>query len=364
MSFKSQFQSFRDNVRFSIFKTIFDYKAKSSDDFSFSNIDHVIISKLDGKLGDTQVITPFITCLQKYYPNIKISVLIKAHLEPIFRDCLHIENIFISEKRRMPYFYAKDICNKIKAVNNGRSLFITTETIYRPQDFYLAHFLKPTYLAGLMNTVECQNINISKLSNSYHISQFFMDLFQLGHKGLLEECDYYYKELTTPDVKKKWQDMLASKNILAIAPYGASKHRCLSDDTLKYLIDEIKNRTNYDIALLFPKNSKDIRVKFEQYVGDRGVLIPDNINVIDLASIISLCKVMISVDTATIHLASASNLTILGIYSTTEEKSLWDFAPYCKRAIKCGVYPKTISRIERQDLNPYLDKFIEMINKD
>lgn len=362
MSFKSQLQLFRDNVRFSIFKSIFDYKAKSSDDFSFSKIDHVIISKLDGKLGDTQVITPFITCLQKYYPNIKISLLCKAPLVAIFKECLNIENIFISEKRRMPYFYARDLCEKIKDVNNGTTLFITTETTYRPQDFYLAHFLKPKYLAGLMTTVECQNINIAKLSNSYHISQFFMDLFKLGHKGSLDESDYFYKELITPNIKNKWQDIIKSKNILAIAPYGAARHRCLSDSTLKYLIDEVKSKTNYDIALLFPKNSNDIRVKFEEYVGDRVVSIPDDISVIDLASIISLCKVMISVDTATVHLASASNLAILGLYASTNEKTLWDFAPYCKKAIKCGVYPKSICEIEPQDLASSLDKFIEMIN--
>ena len=99
MAFIDDLRVYRDKLRFRIYKALYDYKAvKSGNDFNFSSIQHIVISKIDGKLGDTQVMTPFFANIKKHYPHIKITVITVANLAEIYDKCIKVDKVIVSPK--------------------------------------------------------------------------------------------------------------------------------------------------------------------------------------------------------------------------------------------------------------------------
>ena len=62
---------FKDKLRFAKNKFLYDFKASAElSSFNFESIKHIVVSKMDGKLGDSQVITPIFTQIRQHFPSI------------------------------------------------------------------------------------------------------------------------------------------------------------------------------------------------------------------------------------------------------------------------------------------------------
>ena len=113
-------------------------------------------------------------------------------------------------------------------------LLVTTEPNFRARDFILESLLKPTYTAGFEGRADCVNINLLKRNLGKHISEYFKDLLILGG---IKTPDMHYLPLTTKESSEKLAFLFNGKTVYGIAPYGASKHRKLSDKTIIDICD-------------------------------------------------------------------------------------------------------------------------------
>lgn len=283
MALKHFLMKLRDNLRFKWAKSKFDFHPSGQPDkFSFSSCHHVVILKLDGKLGDTQVMTHFYAALRAHNPRIFLSVVCTESLAEIYRDILHFDQVLVSS-RKPKADEIRNLCQQIKAVSPvsavgsmaGRiDLVVTTEPNFRPRDFIFNFELEPRYVAGCETRVDCVNLLIYDPSQeTAKVSSCFADLMDAG--GLAYGKIAYTPLVTKLSLEKmgKWlhlqhgdktSDLVAANEIedlnprqkrflLAINPRASSRSRSFTDEFTVKLMQDLQLRFGAAHALGYPQ---------------------------------------------------------------------------------------------------------------
>lgn len=346
----------RDAIRTTFYKKLFDFPNKKNKNPKWENINSVVICKIDGKLGDTQIVSPFISTIQKTYPHITITVLCSREMSDIYMRCFGVVNTIVCS-RRPKSSELRQIAHTIGQCD----LFITLEAKFRFHDFYILNLLHPPFVAGINNSVKSINIDISQNKNKAHITDYFNNLLALG--GIDERyIQHEYIPLVTPEAITKATPFCKSGQI-AFAPWGASKHRRLADNTIVEITQLITNK-KHPVALLVPPEGNYLKSIIKSAV-DPNLLIdvPERLTIYELSAFIKNSCAIVSVDTANIHLACAFNLDIFGIYNATtpDQTKLW--APKSKGKTTTVFYKKekTIDKLSISDIKPNLSLFLDSI---
>lgn len=349
----------RDKVRTYVYSKFYDFKnSKVQLPFSWQDITTIVIYKVDGKLGDTEIISPFLRTLQNQCPNLDIIVICPSPVDEIYKKNLNIIHTITCSKRPK-----RSELTKISQIIGKCDAFLTLEEKFRFHDFYILHLLKPTLVAGINGNVHSINIRLSDYIKGKHITEYFNFLLKNG--GIKEENILHtYTPLSTNEATKKMKP-LCKKGQIAFAPWGASKHKHLSNTVIIKIINAIIYK-NIPIVLLLPSEAKSLKqIIFNEIKSELLVAIPDKINVNELAALIENSSAIISVDTANIHLACAYDLPILGIYNGTDQslRTLW--APLSSSQKTQVIYceGKLIDQLSFSDISQHLEKFINSTNE-
>lgn len=275
MALKHVWTKLRDTLRFKWAKSKFDFVPSGVlDKFSFESCHHIVVLKLDGKLGDTQVMTHFYAALRAHVPHITLSVVCSPNLAPIYQDILGFDQV-LAASRKPKAKEIKELCAKIKAITPVSAvgsiagkidLVVTTEPNFRPRDFIFNYELAPRYVAGCETKVDSVNLLIYDPSKrTKAVAECFVDLMDLGH---LAHDKIEYTRLVTPESlakMRKWLHLSESAGndaslssraanescdthltprqqrfLLAINPRASSKSRSFTDEFTVTLIQELQ----------------------------------------------------------------------------------------------------------------------------
>ena len=216
MSFVDKMRVIRDNIRFNIYKLRYDYKSPFNEgDFNFDNIKHIVISKVDGKLGDTEVLSPFFKTLQKAFPNILISVITLDNLKAVYEDCIKVSNTIISPKKRPNKAQVQSFCKDIKKLGSCDLLIFLDEKV-RPREFYLINELKPKFIAGTNSKLNCINIKIN-INPQDHMSQ---SLNSILTKGGISDIFTSYIPFCNDSIVQEYKEQYKNTKVIGFTPYG------------------------------------------------------------------------------------------------------------------------------------------------
>ena len=345
--------SVRDKLRLAYYKKHYDFiSSKDLSSFNHSNFKTVVISKIDGKLGDTEVITPFIASLQNSYPNLDIVVLTSQGLKPLYEECLKLKHVKVLTRRP-----SKEELDTSLDDLKDCDLLVTLEAKFRFHDFYLVNKLKPRFVAGINHEVDCININLADRNPNSHITAYFEDLLKLGGCSKIVSD---YVPFTTPESLNKVKEF-CEDNQIAFSPWGASKHKHLKDEVIVEVAKSIVDKTGNKLVLLVPHEGIYLKELVKKSLPQGSfVEVPDKLNVFELASIISLSKAMVSVDTANVHLACASKLPLFAIYNANHQELVTLWAPHPKNPHTKVFYlqNRMIDELSYQDLQESLEGFL------
>ena len=340
----------------SIYKLRYDYKSPFNEgDFNFDNIKHIVISKVDGKLGDTEVLSPFFKTLQKAFPNILISVITLDNLKAIYEDCIKVSNTIISPKKRPNKAQVQSFCKDIKKLGPCDLLICLDEKI-RPREFYLFNELKPSFIAGVNTSLKCMNVKI-EINPQEHMSHALNSLLL---KGGIKDIETSYVPFIKDDLVKKYKELFKDLKVVGFAPYGAGSVRQLSLNTQKDMLSYIKDHTDYKVVLMLPPDKISDKHILEKFLGSREQHIEDKITVLELGSIIGAVDAMISVDTANLHLACAFDSPLYALHPSLQNATVWGPINNKKNCIKFYKEGKDISTLLYNDLK---DSFESFVNK-
>lgn len=325
----------------------------SADSFNFASLRHLVISKMDGKLGDCQVITAFICNLKQQFPKLRITVICPQNVAAIFTELLQVQVVQIPPR-------AEPAAVK-QAVAAGDLLhypcdaLLSTEPNFRGRDFCLHSLLQPKFLIGIETMSGTVNLNLLQRNLGRHISLWFEDLLTLGGAEIRQ---HEYLPLFSARLQQQAQELLGP-GCIGIAPWGASRHRRLGDQCIVELIELIRDNSSFNPVLLFDPQP-DLLAACRKKAGERLRLKPEGTSVMQFAALIASCELLVSVDSAPVHLANGSRTPVFGIYSGHDPEGIirWGPAPF---AVESRVFYKEGRKIDRLSLADFKAELLDFV---
>ncbi len=310
------FQNYMREKRLKIGKYIWDRKEKTKiiegDNFlENNNIKSILFLRYDGKIGDMVVNSLMFREIKKVYPNIKIGVVARGAAIDIIKDNPNVDKIYEYHKDRKKI---KDLALMIK--EEKYDLLIDFSEMLRVNQMMLINLCRARFNMGL-DRKEWKLFDLSIESGkdfkwTEHITNRYLAyLVRLGLKreNIDISYDIYLKE------EKKYKDFfnkIKESKKLILNPYGASKHKSFSVETLEKIINYLQDKNIAIILIYFGDKYKELEFLEKKY---SNVYIPKNIvSILDTTFLISISNYVISPDTSIVHIASALNKKILTVY--------------------------------------------------
>ena len=310
------FQDYMREKRLKIGKYIWDRKDRvkileGNNFLEDNNIKSILFLRYDGKIGDMVVNSLMFREIRKVYPNIKIGVVARGAAMDIIKDNPNIDKIYEYHKDRKKI---KDLALKIK--EEKYDLLIDFSEMLRVNQMMLINLCGARFNIGL-DRKEWKLFDLSIESDkdfkwTEHITNRYLAyLIKLGLKK--ENIDISY-DIYLKDEKKYevfFNEIKESKKII-LNPYGASKHKSFSIETLENIINHLKNRDIAIILVYFGDKYKELEFLEKKY---NNIYMPQKIeSILDTAILIKKSDYVISPDTSIVHIASAFNKKMITVY--------------------------------------------------
>ena len=365
------FQDYMREKRLKIGKYIWDRKDRvkileGNNFLEDNNIKSILFLRYDGKIGDMVVNSLMFREIRKVYPNIKIGVVARGAAMDIIKDNPNIDKIYEYHKDRKKI---KDLALKIK--EEKYDLLIDFSEMLRVNQMMLINLCGARFNIGL-DRKEWKLFDLSIESDkdfkwTEHITNRYLAyLIKLGLKK--ENIDISY-DIYLKDEKKYevfFNEIKESKKII-LNPYGASKHKSFSIETLENIINHLKNRDIAIILVYFGDKYKELEFLEKKY---NNIYMPQKIeSILDTAILIKKSDYVISPDTSIVHIASAFNKKMITIYPPKggkygvdhlvwEPKSKYNKVIFCKD--KTGNYDEIdINTFDFDEMKEEILKMLE-----
>ena len=310
------FQDYMRAKRLKIGKYIWDRKEKAKivegDNFLKDNsIKSILFLRYDGKIGDMIVNSLMFREIKKVYPDIRIGVIARGAAIDIIKDNPNVDKIYKYYKDRKKI---KDLALKIK--EEKYDLLIDFSEMLRVNQMMLINLCRARINIGLdRKDWELFDLSIESDKDfkwTEHITKRYLAyLIKLGLKkeNINISYDIYLKD------EKKYEvffnEIKESKKLI-LNPYGASKHKSFSIETLENIITYLKDKDIAIILTYFGDKYKELEFLEKKY---KYVYIPKKIeSILDTAILIKKSDYGISPDTSIVHIASAFNKKMITVY--------------------------------------------------
>ena len=310
------FQDYMREKRLKIGKYIWDRKEKTKiiegDNFlENNNIKSILFLRYDGKIGDMVVNSLMFREIKKVYPDTKIGVITRGAAIDIIKNNPNVDEIYEYHKDRKKI---KDLALKIK--EEKYDLLIDFSEMLRVNQMMLINLCGARINIGL-DRKDWKLFDLSIESGkdfkwTEHITKRYLAyLIKLGLKkeNIDISYDIYLKN------EKKYEiffNKIKENKKLILNPYGASKHKSFSIETLENIINYLKDKDIAIILVYFGDKYEELKFLEKKY---KYVYIPKKIeSILDTAILIKESDYVISPDTSIVHIASAFNKKMITIY--------------------------------------------------
>jgi len=312
------------------------------------SIKKVLVVRPNHRLGNMLLTMPLIQEISARFPNAKIDILSKGGLAPIvFENYDAVNNFILLPKRhfnelfkylgiwlKMPFRRYDLTINAVKGSSSGKLLTLLATSTYKvfqnPED------------------------NLKDQADSHHAKESIYALrkvFSLNHSN---ETDTSF-DIPLLDLKLPEEDLKKGRKILdnffdntkptiAIFTY-ATGNKCYSPEWWRLFYERLKTEfTHCNILEILP-NENVSQINFEAtsfYSKD----------LIEIGSVMANCSVFIGADSGIMHLASASGVPTIGLFTGRIDK----YKPY-------GNFNCAFDTTSTQ-LTDWMDRISEILNAD
>lgn len=311
------FQDYMREKRLKFGRYIWDRKKKKEEiiegNFIEKNsINSILFLRYDGKIGDMVINTIMFREIKRQYPNIKIGVVTKGGAKGVIENNPYVDKIYNYEKS------SKKIKKLAKEISKEKyDLLVDFSEMLRVNQMMLINLCKARYNMGL-DRKNWKLFDVSVDSGvdfqwTEHITQRYLAyLLKLGLNR--EKIDLSYDIYLKKD-NSKYNDFLnniVEEKKVVLNPYGASKHKSFSLETLDKIIKYLKELNIGVILLYFGDKYKELEVLKKD---NKNLYIPKEIlDIEDSAYLISKGDFVITPDTSIVHIASALKKPNISVY--------------------------------------------------
>ncbi|MCR9421175.1 glycosyltransferase family 9 protein [Vibrio sp. RM-69-4] len=337
----SRLQRFRDVARRQLGVWLFDKKKVTN--FDLVNAKSILFIRNDAKLGDAIVSSGVLKKLKKYRPEIKIKVLTTSTMAPLFEEHFGVDQV-VHLSKRPSYSEMKKVCEQVGLVD----VVVSLNLDMKMKDIYLLKQLKSKVNIGLDSDLALVNLNISKQIECKHYADKFDYISSL--LGIDEPAENYIVPLVPSSIEKA-QKFLSENNInefILINPFGSGNERKLNKDSINKIISAIKERDKFLRIILL--SSPDTRELLESMSLTTTTIhhFDQSESIYDAIAIVAKAKLVVSVDTSIVHIASGMDKPQLSIYSSDK----LNFSNWNPNSVFANVIisPRDVNQFEESDL--------------
>lgn len=320
----------------------------------------ILIWNMGRALGDGVMSTGYPSFIKKIYPDAKIDLFCtKLHSNAFFNNP-HINNIFlfktVNKNTNMPR--TKIIMNPLSqlhclklAKQEQYDIIIDTSTVNSFFNRFMLKFIasKNTKIYGMINPSK-KHIKKQKKLLSFYTELYDTCSYEIFDKDIFQKARFelFCSKESLDKAKEYFDEYKQSSNNKIIIFNGEGSARTINSakiiDTMKYLCNKFRE---YHFFFLGYEKSFDKYNAILEHVNMPNLHITYNTTVEDTASLISLADLLISVDTALIHIAAAVNTKVCEIVGS---KNIKNYYPGIPRFIK---YELVVSKSDKYDLNNF-----------
>ncbi|MGO4999627.1 glycosyltransferase family 9 protein [Oceanisphaera sp. W20_SRM_FM3] len=277
------------------------------------SLKRVVLVRWDAKWGDSIVSSFVFREWRKAYPGIKIDVITTPNMSGLFNDHFGADHVY-EVKKRPGYSELKKLASEIGDID----LLVHLSKALKMKDLYFMNKVKANAVAGLDDQVKLINLKLGRLTKNKHFSDKYKML--LESTGVQQVCtDYIVPENKLSAININQFLSSIAGPLLVFNPYGSGSSRQLSKDTISDFIEAISSeRSAVNIVLLTMPDKKDeVALICEKY--NNVYFYGGSQSIYDSIEIMRQADHIISVDTATVHIATGLQKPLLALYNPDEE---------------------------------------------
>lgn len=313
----------------------------------------IVFVRWDAKLGDTIVTSWLFREIRKHDPSLQLVVIAPESFKSMFLNDMGADRVIVSPKR----VKFADIRRIAKAVGPAEYVMHMAEHL-KPKDVYLLSKLDSNYVVGLDDEVKGINIKAGARTQNQHFADKVAVL--MNHMGINDFDQSYivpFDSVAQARTDAWWPD----RPVIAFNPIGRGHARQFSLKTATAVLEHILNATKADVLILIDPARRAFAESIKQQVSQshRVMLAPADKSAHtlgDLFSCVRRSQAMVSVDTATVHIATGLGKPVFGFYNpqqNDQDFSFVNWSPHCEHSVSQLAKRVNPQVVEAIDINEF-----------
>lgn len=288
----------------------------------FSQVNRILVRGVNW-VGDTILTYPAVQKLKAIFPHSHLAILVPSHLADLWKTFPYVDEIITFQKKSGLGSFWKDLKLSLSLKKRGFDL-----TVILPRSFRSSFLM---YVTGSPIRIGYQDQG-----------GFFFLTHGIPRKGeiLHRHRIHYYEKLVdalgkvegTPspliflrEEDRRWaEEVLKNLNLLDGRPligvnpgatYGLAK--CWYPDRFGELGKRLTERWNAAILIFGREEEGPLAREILMYLGDSGVDFTAKTRLLQLAALLERCRLLVTNDTGTMHVAAAVNTPVVALFGST-----------------------------------------------
>jgi heptosyltransferase II len=275
-------------------------------------------------VGDTILAYPAVEGVRSLFPESHLAVLSPNHLVDLWSTSPHVDEVIPFGVKRGKATFLEDLALAVSLRKRQFDL-----SVILPRSFRSAFQI---YLAGIPTRIGFREKGrASLLTHSLartrealqeHRIYYYRRLLQpLGDAGAFHPPTVFLKEEDRRWAQQRLDRLGMSKDRLLIgmnpgATYGLAK--CWYPERFGELGKRLSRKWHAPILLFGKAQERPMAEEVLRHLGDDGIDLMGETSLLQLAALLERCRVLVTNDTGTMHVAAAAGTSVVALFGSTD----------------------------------------------
>ncbi|MDA3885288.1 MAG: lipopolysaccharide heptosyltransferase II [Candidatus Delongbacteria bacterium] len=274
-------------------------------------------------LGDAILTTPMLKGLKDIFPDSKIDILCLPQTKLVFENNPNIDDLIIFDKRNKTKKFISFIKSIINIRKNEYDLGISIQSSFTSSLLMNLGNIKTKHGFSRQKLID-MSVNHAEIKGAHKIDKILRLLEPFSNNKFDRQTELYYSEEDKIFVENKIGDIENFKGkIIGIAPGSVWFTKKWPKEYFTTLVKEL-TENNFKVYLL--GGPEDFNLCEEIARDTTAVNLAGKLTILQSAAAIEKCDLMVTNDSAPLHIANAVKTDVIAIFGPTV-KSL-GFYPY------------------------------------
>jgi heptosyltransferase-2 len=275
-------------------------------------------------VGDTILTYPTVQKLKNLFPQSHLSILIPDYLVDLWHTVPYVDEIIPFQRIKGANSFLRDL--KLIRSLKGKNFDLA---IILPRSFRSAFQI---YSAQIPIRIGYKNEGrslllthgISRTDEILHRHRVHYYEKLIEPLGKIEKCPpprIFFREEDQRWAEQTLKNLGISEGSLLVgmnpgATYGLAK--CWSPHRFGELGKRLSEKWKANMLLFGKEEERPIAKEILQHMGERGIDLTGKTNLLQLAALLARCRLLITNDTGTMHVATAVQTPVVAIFGSTD----------------------------------------------